>query len=344
MAKEVSLSPLPGQSGQRTQPELTVNPEADKVRDVRDLSVPKVDLSEAAKATTSNEELVDLIISQTAENLLPWEKIRLPSQGLYYEGRLPDGWIEVRPFGLDVDKILATARLAQTGQSIEWVYKNCVRFPDATFNALDLLVGDRSFLLFYLRGITHGNNYEFQLTCNNEECQKQSLQTYDLNQLAENIKSPKVQKEPLRIHLPYLSEITKKDMWVEVRFMRGRDIEVILRKQKFTEKLKGAKVRSVRTGDIIGRNEINLDTTIEENLNLLILNVNGVSDKTKIQKIIAKFHSRDSSTIRETLQDAEPGIDLRIIVKCPDCNNEMKISLPVTESFFRPTNGGGVSG
>ena len=337
MIKEVPLdNVLTGQS------KIQIEVPLEQKTESRDLSISKIDLSEQAKATKSNEELIDLLVNKAPDELLPWEKITLPSQGLYYEGRLGNGQVEVRPMGLYTDKILATARLAQSGQAIDYLYKHCIRFSDNTFDPLDLLVGDRMFLLFYIRGITHGNEYEFQLTCSNDDCKKQSLHTYDLNNLGKNIKGPKVPKEPMRINLPYFSKITKKDVWVEARFMRGRDINIILRKQKFAEKLRGSKVRDAKTGSIIGNEEINLDTTIEENLNLLIVNVNGVTDRNRIHKIIERFQATDSSAIREALREAEPGIDLRIIITCPDCGNEMKVDLPITESFFRPTNPRGV--
>jgi len=336
MAKEIPV----GRNTPKVQPEIPVTPQEDKKTD---LSMPRVDLSEQAKATKTSEELVDLLISRAPDDLLPWEKIAIPSRGIYYDGKIPDGMVEVRPMGLYTDKILATARLTQSGQAIDYVYKNCVRFSDKTFDPLDLLVGDRMFLLFYLRGITHGNLYEFQLTCSNDDCKKQSLHTYNLNNLANNIKGPKYQKEPVRIHLPYFSKITQKDIWIDARFMRGRDINVILRKQKFAEQMKGgSKVRDAKTGNIIGSTEISLDTTIEENLNLLIVSVNGVADRDKIQQIISRLHGQDTATIRETLRDAEPGIDTKIIVNCPECANEMRIDLPITESFFRPTNPAGV--
>ena len=39
----------------------------------------------------------------------------------------------------------------------------------------------------------------------------------------------------------------------------------------------------------------------------------------------------------EYLDENSPGVDTTISISCDECNNEMKVALPVTESFFRRT-------
>jgi len=303
-------------------------------------TIPQESLAEVAKNITNPEELIRLIASRPQEDYLPWEKINLPSMGLFYNSRIPGGEIEVRPMGLVTDKILATSRLAQSGQSIDYIYKHCVRFPDQTFDPLDLLTGDRMFLLFYLRGITHGNNYEFTVTCSNEQCKKISNHEFDLNKLAKTIKSPKYQSEPIKIVLPFLTKKTGKEIWVAMRLMRGRDLQIMIRNQKIKSSMMAGQAQSAaeKEGRIeMSPTEVVLDTTIEEHLNLLIESVNGVNDRMLISQFVKKMHASDTATIRETLKDAQPGIDTSIIIKCPECQVEMNLDLPVTESFFRPT-------
>lgn len=297
----------------------------------------KIDLSQFAQKATTPEELIDLIINKSPEELLTWEKVILPSKGYYYDGRIPDGEVLVRPMGLQTDKILATSRLTQTGQAIDYVFKHCVKMPDKDFDPLDLLAGDRMFLLFYLRGITHGNNYEFSVTCANETCKVLGTHEYDLNKLATTIRVPKNRQEPIKISLPYFSDITGRDIWVEARFARGRDVQVMMRQQKMKERMKVSEARNAKTGTPMGSNDISLDTTIEENLNLLITSVNGVRNPLKITEIIKRLHGRDSAVIREELKNNSPGIDAEIIITCQSCSQEMRIELPITESFFRPT-------
>ena len=302
----------------------------------KDSKAKVIDLTQEASAAKTSEELIDVILNKSPEELLVWEKVTLPSQGLFYEGRIPGGELMVRPMGLITDKILATSRLTQSGQAMDHVFKYCCKFPDKNFDPLDLLAGDRMFLLYYLRGIKHGNNYEFSVTCANEQCKVVSTHEYNLNKLGSTIRVPKVTSEPIRILLPYFSKMLGKDIWVEARFLRGRDIQVMIRQQKIKGRMKSSEARNAKTGESMAEDN-SIDATIEENLNLLITSVNGVKDRIKIQQFISRLHAKDTATIRESLKENQPGIDTEIIIDCPNCKQEMRIELPITESFFRPT-------
>lgn len=292
-----------------------------------------------AKESASSAEVVDLILSTNLDQLLPWERIQLPSMGLFYGGAIPEGIVEVRPTGLTADKILATARLTQSGQALDYIFKRYVRFPNAEFDPADLLVGDRTFLLFYLRGITHGNMYEFKVECTNEQCKASSFHSYDLNYMAENIQYPQVKQEPVQIELPYLTMKMGRRVYCEARFMRGRDLKVLEQRRKFTNKAIGETVRSARTGKQMSRQEI-IDRDLEESMYLLITSVNGVKDAAKITKLIRdKMSSSDIQAVNEYLNNNSPGVDLRVTITCPECGTEMTMQLPLTETFFRPQVG-----
>jgi len=318
--KEISL---PGQSGQPQE-----NPKPSEA------SAQAPQLAPGASAA----DVIGFILSKSQEELLPWEEITLPSQGLYYGGKLSGGKVRIRPMGLMSDKILATPRLAQTGQALDEVYKRCVDLGD--FDPLDLLVGDRVFILFVLRGITHGNIYEFMIKCTNEACEANSTHTYDLNQTSLTVKPPKHMSEPIRVVLPYLSEFTKREVYVDVRFMRGRDTQIMTQKRKFVEKAVGQSARPKSQNEEsrkMSRSTL-IDQTIEENLNLLISSVNGQTDRHMISQFVTKMHARDTATIRTIIRDEAPGLDTEIRVTCPECGTEIEMELPITDSFFRPSN------
>lgn len=332
--KEVNLNqkvtqPTPPKPGAPAQPAKPGGPPAPAAKPAA--PVLKTDASQA--------EVLDYILSKNESELLPWEEVALPSMGLYYEGRMPSGKVEVRPMGLATDKVLATARLAQTGQALDEVFRRCVRFPAQDFDPLDLLVGDRVYLLFVLRGITHGNIYEFSVKCTNEDCEASVGDSYDLNQLSATKRGPKHQKEPVRVPLPYLTQKIGRDVWVDVRFMRGHDMRTIEKKKRQLDRLMG---QHARGKDQKKPNSELLDQSIEENLNLLIVSANGVTERFKIQDLVSKLHARDTAAIRQVIRDDAPGIDAEIEVTCPECGTNMKMELPITESFFRPQESGGV--
>ncbi len=238
------------------------------------------------------------------------------------------------------EKILATPRLAQTGQSMDYLFKECVKLP-GDMPPEDLLLGDRIFLLYYIRGITHGNIYEFAITCPNEECGATSTHSYDLNELASTIKAarPEIGVEPFRVSLPYMSKTVGKDCYVGVRFLRGYDTNQMLAQRRAKKKMYGQSGPRARSANVNAqrRDMDAIDNSVTENLERIIVNVLGVDDPFIIKQFVAKMHAQDSAQIREFLREYTPGLDTSIIINCPSCGQEYNTELPVTESFFRPS-------
>lgn len=346
--KEIGLNST-GKSGigLPPKPKTEISPTGDVSNDV--LTGPTFHINESKQLsqnlldkvkTLENKDLLDFVIQQSPDQFLPWEKIILPSMGLYYDGKIPNGEVEVRPMGLTADKILATARLAQSGQSIDYMFKNCVKFSTSDFDPQDLIQNDRMFLLWYLRGITHGNTYEFMVTCSNDDCKAVSNHEYDLNNLSATIKMPIYQSEPIKVVLPDITKRIGREFYAEVRYPRGRDTLVMQRNQEAKRRIVGGVARNAKAGGSIQSvtQDTSLDTTVDEYLNMLIVKINGVSDRSKINAVIKMFTSGETALIRSVINDSQPGVDTTILIDCPTCHNEMKIQLPITESFFRPTD------
>lgn len=290
------------------------------------------------KPGSTPEEFLSELLQTPEEQLIPWEECHLPSSGIYYDW--PDGIVMVRAMGQAAEKILATQRLAQSGQSIDYLFRNCCRFPEG-FDPADLLLGDRVFLLYFLRGITYGNIYEFMVTCPNQDCQATSNHSYDLNELAGTITwaDQGLGAEPFRVDLPYISRATGRDVWVGVRFLRAFDANEMLAKRKMRKKM-FARPGSTRNMRNRQQQTQQLDDSISENMEKIIVNIMGVSDPIQIRNFIARMHSQDTTTIREWLREYTPGIDNTITIECPECGGEFTTELPITESFFRPAKTG----
>ena len=299
-------------------------------------------VSDALRDKTNPEELLDALLNLPEDSLIPWEEVPLPSRGLYYSGAIPGGVVKVRAMGTFADRILATARLAQSGQSIDYLLEHCVQLPNK-FPPLELLAGDRVFLLYALRGITHDNIYEFMIECPN--CEAMQNCTYDLNDLQRTLTvgNPSI-PEPAKVILPYLSATTKRETWVEVRFLRGKDVSALAQKQRFNKKLKGTSIRSAGQRNVgkMTQKPVVIDDTLTENLNMIVVSFMGVQDPFKIKSLMTKLHGSDTAAIREFLRQHSPGIDTTIEVPCNDCGTNFRTELPITESFFRPAVSGGV--
>lgn len=314
-------------------------------------------LSDLVGPGASDEDFLDALLATPSERLIPWEECTLPSLGIYYNW--PDGICKVRPMGQVAEKILATERLAASGQSIDYLFSECCRFPEG-FDASDLLLGDRIFLLYFLRGITHGNMYEFAVTCPNKNCETINTHSYDLNDLAATIKpaNASLGQEPFKVELPYLTEATGRKFWVSLRFLRAYDANDMIAMRRAKKKLFArpggvksksaeiAKKRAQETNELRRqavdprnqeRQNIALDNALDENLEKIIVNVMGVDDRLKVRSFVQKLHAKDTATIREWLRVNTPGIDNTVEIVCPDCGHEFTVELPITESFFRPS-------
>jgi hypothetical protein len=285
-------------------------------------------------ASQNNDSILDAILKTPEDQLIPWEECALPSNGMYYGWA--DGVVKVRAMGQTAEKVLATQRLAASGQSIEYLFRECVKFPDE-FDPIDLLIGDRIYLLYYIRGITYGNMYEFAYTCPNTECSVISTHAYDLNELSNTVipSKPEMGFEPFKIQLPYLSKVTGSDVYVGIRFLRAGDANEILNKKKSIRNANQAR-SSKKNPFERKRKQDDLDETITENLEKLIVHVMGSTDQAKIKAFVGKLHAQDTATIREWMKDNTPGIDSSIELECPECAQQFSIELPITETFFRP--------
>lgn len=309
---------------------------ADEVESLDTFSEHKIDFS-GELGDKTNEEVLDFILSKDDSELVPWEPVTLPSKGLYYDNMVPDGVVQVRPMGIYTEKILSTLRLARTGQALDMVFKYCVRFPNEEFDPVNLLVGDSTFLLFYLRGITFGNLYDFTVKCNDDDCAHVQHHTFDLNQLASTIKGPSDKEEPFEVKLPYLSESTGRDFIVKVRMLRRYDLTTMTAERKHKRLLGPSNAQenklTKRFRQVQSVESIN--DVVEKNLALAIVEAMGTKDRDKIDKLVERMHSSDTGAIRQHLDDNSPGVDTTISVSCHECGNDMKVSLPITESFFR---------
>jgi hypothetical protein len=301
---------------------------------------PTAELAGLIGDAASDVDIVDIIARATPEQLIPWEETTLPSKGLYY------GWtsgvVQVKAWSAKIDKILATARLAQTGQSIDYMLKECCRFPDG-FDIQDMLVGDQIYLLYYLRGITHGNEYEFATTCPNQQCQQVAAHNIDLNELVNTIvwADESLGSEPFRIDLPYLSKTIGRAVSASIRYLRVRDASQIQRAKKAQNVIGNtsrARIRPRGPQQPVDRSheEITLDDIVTQNIETVIVDIMGSTDRFKIRSIVSKMHSTDLAVIREWLQEHTPSIETMVEMQCANCGETHRAMLPITESFFRP--------
>jgi len=244
----------------------------------------------------------------------PAIQVEIPSHGFLYVGKVNDpdianGVIKIRQMTLKEEKILTTDRFVQDGRALDMILENCIKSP---INPYELLSSDRVYLLFYLRGMSYGLDYDFAVKC--YHCGFNFEQTVSINKLeiAEWEIAP---EEPIVITLPMSKFIVK------AHYMRGRD------EQRLTEKAR--ELRNINQSDTAASDSISLlidEITTDEG------EILGPRDK---EDFINNMVGGDADYFRETMNDLDCGLKPLKHIFCPKCQGELEFSVPLGRNFFR---------
>ena len=147
---------------------------------------------------------------QTMSFAPPAEFVELPSHGVLYGGITDDpdilekGGIRVRPMTVHEEKILSTTRLVKSGQALDMVFANVIESKGIGGQPLDvsqLLSSDRVFIMLWLRSVSYGNEYKFNIQC--PSCQQRFEHMVDLsNHPIKELDKENPPEEPLTFTLP----------------------------------------------------------------------------------------------------------------------------------------------
>jgi len=238
-----------------------------------------------------------------------YESVLLPSKGMLYDKSwTTEGKIEIRAMTIKDEKILSTVRLVKTGKALDMIFRNCIKNP--IINVSELLSGDRSFLLFYLRCISYGAAYEYKINC--PACNTQFENIFNLNEIATRYLADTF-KEPIDFTLP----LSKKR--IAYRLMRGADELAILEEQE-------RRLANFAADQI--------DNTITYKLSRSIELVENVTDKKEIEKFVDNMLAGDAAALRQDMNEKDCGVDIEVKHICPKCANEFAVDLPLTVDFF----------
>jgi hypothetical protein len=248
--------------------------------------------------------------------MIQYVQHKLPSRGLLYDGRLPDGMVGIRKMTVREEGILANQGLTGPAR-IAQVVKACTQLP-AGFEAEDLLVSDRHAILLALRIHTLGSSYSFGWQCG--ECRTSNRGKIDLIQDLDERIAPDDLVEPLLVEL---RDVAKETVIVGLRFLRGRDEEKVAKKSARV-KMQGPP-----------------DPSDPGYIHTLALHITHVGDGKmgieEAQEFVRGLTMADSTRIRRALEKAETGIDTRQFLTCSKCGHESYEALPMDLEFFRPT-------
>lgn len=238
--------------------------------------------------------------------------LQLPSRGVLYGDKIPDGTVMVRKLTVG-DEVLLQSGVGGSDM-VSQLIQACVKLPPGITHG-ELLTADRLSILIGLRVHTFGPKYTFAYRC--QACGAPQKADCNLGQeIKEKIADPSL-AEPVEVRLQ------DADCTVGLRFLRGKDEDMV---SKITK-------RTALQSNDVG------DPSMITRMAIQLLTIDGkdAGDLPTRERFIKELSMPDGLDFREALDSREPGVDLRVTPECKACGAVNETMLPFGLEFFRPS-------
>lgn len=324
-----------------------------KVADVSKENINKTVLEMMQEMEDDRKEALDKAVSATATKLeqqyIPakgnynpeaaFDVIPLPSKGEGYKDKIAK--MSVAYLTAYDENMIVSPNLYRDNLILDYILQEKVLSKE--IDPLDLLEGDRDAIILFLRASGYGN--EYPITATDEKTGKEFESIVDLSKLTYKEFNLKGDSNGW---FPFTLPVSGKE--VKFRFPTHRDIITLERMQnaeenrikketiknyvetldtfiesdKETNKDEKIKIRqAIRALESWGNkmddeNALKYNHTLTNKLNLLVMAVDGITDKKYIYDFIRKMNVRDSAALRKYINQNEPGIDYNITIERPE--------------------------
>lgn len=241
------------------------------------------------------------------------EEFTLPSKGKVYSQ-------DVNP-NIKIRSMTTEEEMKRLGHS-PYIYKMFSNIIDdclvekPNISTYDMCIGDYQFLLYKLRSVTYGPDYEVATIC--PHCGNKNTIKVNLDKLKTNSFEDSMKKY-MEFELPVSKKLIK------LKLQTPRMLDEVNRKTKELQE---------------HSSDIDSEPAILFNVVSLIETIDGqVISEQKLENFVRKLPMKDTNFI---LQNSKKlimgiGIDTTISHTCESCNNEFKLQLPITGEFFGPS-------
>lgn len=241
------------------------------------------------------------------------EVFTLPSNGRLYAGLNIPSEIRLRAMSTLDEKI----RLASNNpfKTTPALIKNCIIGAD--FDTEDLKLFDLYFLMFKLREITYGSDYNINMTC--RHCGSTNKISVDLSSL-DVTSLDETDVEPFTIKLP------KSGDQIACKYLSCKDLN---RLQNEVDRIR-LKDPSVDEADI----------QFIPSLCSRVVSINGEEwPAPKLTKYMQELHAMDYNYFNKKYLSItnKPGINLNYVETCEKCAKPMIFEVPILGEFFSPS-------
>lgn len=250
---------------------------------------------------------------------LPTEFVELPSKGKFYPPGHPlhnAETIEIKYMTAKEEDILTDRALLKKGIAVDRMLENII--VDKRIKLDDLLIGDKNAILVTARITGYGPEYETRVTC--PACYETAEHSFNLEEIGHYDFEASFEEEQVeftsantfRVELP-MSKVV-----VECRMLNGKDENIIAKNT----------MRKDRTNKA--------SNTLTTQLALMIVSVNGNTDKVNKLQFINAMPAKDSRHLRNLLSKVSPNVDMTVDFICDNCGTETALEVPLTSDFLWP--------
>jgi hypothetical protein len=291
-------------------------------------------------------------------------QINLPSNGLLYDGSLPDGAVMVTSITTREEKLIAGAS-GDVNDLIDAILNRVM--VTKSIPPRDLLLTDRLYILFWVRANSYGPRYGWEITCRG--CRKPFRHELKIPGDVEVIDLPDDAREPFEVVLP------RSGAKVGYRLLRGFDEAEVLKHvdkmQKLgrsgsgwgdpaydfrvahqilytvpgkldTSKLQDEADRLFQEGKIRVRDLEEAREFHDSCFSAWVqdgdrVDLEGRSLQNKRMDFVNNLIGMDSQALRDHIDRSDCGFKLQVDLQCPACSTWMlREGIPLTAEFFRP--------
>lgn len=244
--------------------------------------------------------------------IVPTELVSLPSHGRFYPSSHPlhkKDTIEIKQMTAKEEDILTSRNLLKKGVAIDKLIQSLV--VDKRINTDSLTVEDRSAIILAARISAYGADYATTVVC--PQCNSKSKHSFNL---LEKLDAP--QQADVEVDENGLfSVVLPATKWIlKCRVLNGFDEKAITRLSESKKNLSDG------------------DSLLLEQLKMMVISINGITDKNTLNTALEAMPAKDSRHIRSVYQEISKGIDMRHSFACNSCDYSGELEVPLTADFF----------
>lgn len=314
---------------QQTIKEMMDNMESDR----------KIELKNAESATATRLEQDYIPAKGDYNPEAAFDVIPLPSKGEGYADKIAKA--SVAYLTAYDENMIVSPNLYRDNLILDYLLQE--KLLSKEIDPMDLLEGDRDAIILFLRASGYGNEYPIVATDDATGTEFDAV--VDLSKLKYkefNLKGDShgwfdftlpVSKKVVKFRFPTHRDIVLLNKLQETEEPRlkkttienyVKTLDTMIESDNDVNKEEKANIRkAIRTIESWGENmdeenALKYNHTLTNRLNLLIMSVDGITDKQYISDFIKRMNVRDSSALRIYMQKNEPGVDYNIEVERPE--------------------------